>query len=180
MSGIRFRSRYPLFTGALIALLFSIVLTPSAGAINDSPDSLATLMAGNKRFIAGSLKARDYLAERPQLVRDQHPYAIILTCADSRLSPEIIFDESMGRLFVVRTAGHVVDPVALGSIEYAVEHLHVPLLFVLGHDSCGAVKATISGGDATPNIRALLTCATRCRGPSSRATSSATTSSSIS
>src|SRR4030095_8217804 len=75
---------------------------------------------------------------------------------DSRLSPEIIFDESQGRLFVIRTAGHVVDPVALGSIEYAVEHLHVNLLLILGHESCGAVKATISGGEAPPNIKALL------------------------
>ncbi len=114
------------------------------------------LLAGNVRFVGGKPLPKDYLAERPTLVAGQHPYAIVLACADSRLSPEILFDESLGKLFVVRTAGHVVDPVALGSIEYAAEHLHVNLLFVLGHESCDTVKATIGGGDAPPNIKALL------------------------
>ena len=117
---------------------------------------LARLIAGNERFVTGHLKAKHYQAERAALAGGQHPYAIVLACADSRVPPEILFDESLGRLFVIRAAGHVVDPVILGSIEYAVEHLHVNLLIVLGHDSCGAVKATISGGEFTPNIRSLI------------------------
>lgn len=156
MSRARVRPWYVIFPGVIVSLLFSIVLTASAHENSASPDGLALLMEGNQRFVEGRLKAKDYLAERPQLAQSQHPYAIVLTCSDSRLSPEIIFDESQGRLFVIRTAGHVVDPVALGSIEYAVEHLHVNLLLVLGHDSCGAVKATISGGEVTPNIRVLI------------------------
>lgn len=157
MSRNRVRSFHFVLAGLFVALLFSIVPAHLAHENGSERDGLTTLLEGNKRFVAGQLKTKNFAAERPQLAEAQHPYAIILTCADSRLSPEIIFDESLGRLFVVRTAGEVVDPVALGSIEYAVEHLHVNLLFVLGHDSCGAVKATISGGDATPNIRALLT-----------------------
>jgi carbonic anhydrase len=152
----RVRPWYVIFPAVMVSLLFSIVLTASAHENSASPDGLALLIEGNQRFMEGRLKAKDYLAERPQLAQSQHPFAIILTCSDSRLSPEIIFDESQGRLFVIRTAGHVVDPVSLGSIEYAVEHLHVKLLLVLGHDSCGAVTATISGGEVTPNIRVLL------------------------
>ncbi len=143
--------------GGFLAVLS--VLTGAAYAQAESASSasnLVRLLAGNVRFVGGQPLPKDYLAERPTLVAGQHPYAIVLACADSRLSPEILFDESLGKLFVVRTAGHVVDPVALGSIEYAVEHLHVNLLFVLGHESCGAVKATIGGGDAPPNIKSLL------------------------
>ncbi len=96
------------------------------------------------------------MGERPELAEGQHPYAIVLACADSRVAPELIFDESLGKLFVVRVAGNVADPVVLGSIEYAVEHLHANLLMVLGHENCGAVKATIGGGAFPPNIEALI------------------------
>ena len=146
-----------IFRIGLIITISSIALALGFAYSGDSETSaLATLMSGNERFVTGKLKPKDYNAERPKLADGQHPYAIVLACADSRVSPEIVFDESLGRLFVVRTAGEVVDPVALGSIEYAVEHLHVNLLFVLGHESCGAVKATISGGDASANVKALL------------------------
>ena len=74
----------------------------------------------------------------------QQPYAIILACADSRVAPELVFDETIGDLFVIRVAGNVVDPDVLGSIEYAVEHLHARLIVVLGHEKCGAVTAAIS------------------------------------
>ncbi|MBI1762878.1 MAG: hypothetical protein HYR56_15720 [Acidobacteria bacterium] len=143
--------------GRLFVVLSLLVAAAAAQEENaSSAGNLVRLLAGNVRFVGGKTLPKDYLAERPTLVAGQHPYAIVLACADSRLSPEILFDESLGKLFVVRTAGHVVDPIALGSIEYAVEHLHVNLLFVLGHESCGAVKATIGGGDAPPNIKALL------------------------
>jgi carbonic anhydrase len=112
---------------------------PSAGEVWDS------LMAGNRRFVAGKPQARDLASLRHKLASGQSPKAIILACSDSRVGPELIFDQSLGDLFVVRTAGNVADAVALGSIEYAVEHLHSPLLVVLGHQKCGAVNAACSG-----------------------------------
>lgn len=145
------------YVGRLFVVLSLLIVAAAAQTENSSSaNNLVRLLAGNVRFVGGKPLPKDYLNERPALVAGQHPYAIVLACADSRLSPEILFDESLGKLFVVRTAGHVVDPIALGSIEYAVEHLHVNLLFVLGHEQCGAVKATIGGGDAPPNIKALL------------------------
>jgi carbonic anhydrase len=96
--------------------------------------------------------------ERAQLAKGQQPYAIVLTCSDSRVCPEILFDESLGKLFVIRVAGNVVDPIVLGSIEYAAEHLGSKLLVVLGHTSCGAVKATIAGGNIPPNIQRIADC----------------------
>lgn len=119
-------------------------------------DPVARLMNGNRRFVEGRTVQRDFLRERPALTGGQHPYAIILTCSDSRVPPELLFDESLGQLFVVRDAGNVVDPVVLGSIEYAAEHLHAGLLVVLGHESCGAVNATIKGGDVPPNIGQIV------------------------
>ena len=105
-----------------------------------------SLVAGNQRFVTDHPSVRPYARERGELVAGQHPRAIILGCADSRVSPELVFDQSLGDLFVVRTAGNIVDPIALGSLEYAVEHLHAHLLVVLGHTSCGAVKAAAAGG----------------------------------
>jgi carbonic anhydrase len=101
----------------------------------------ADLVTGNKRFMAGRPQAWKMLRTRQELVKGQHPQVIVLGCADSRVSPELVFDKNLGQLFVVRTAGNVVDPVALRSIEYASEHLHARLLVVLGHEKCGAVLA---------------------------------------
>jgi carbonic anhydrase len=117
---------------------------------------LNRLETGNRRFVEGKLSAKDFARQRPELTSDQHPYAVVLTCSDSRVPPELLFDESLGQLFVIRNAGNIVDSVVLGSIEYAAEHLHVGLIVVLGHESCGAVKATIAGGDVPPNIGSLV------------------------
>ncbi|HEY0450161.1 carbonic anhydrase [Actinophytocola sp.] len=109
------------------------------------------LVAGNDRFVAGHQKhPHESLAWRESLVNGQHPFAVILSCADSRVPPELVFDEGLGDLFVIRAAGEVLDTAVIGSIEYAVEHLGVPLIVVLGHASCGAVSATIDvvNGDA--------------------------------
>jgi len=103
------------------------------------------LMAGNSRFVAGRPQVRALVSLRNKLASGQSPEAIILSCSDSRVGPELIFDQSLGDLFVVRTAGNVADAVALGSIEYAADHLHSPLLVVLGHQKCGAVSAACSG-----------------------------------
>ncbi|GAC1399863.1 MAG: hypothetical protein NVSMB56_15000 [Pyrinomonadaceae bacterium] len=101
------------------------------------------------------MRQKDYATDVKATAAGQKPYAIVLACSDSRVPPEIVFDESIGKLFVVRVAGNVVDPVTLGSIEYAAEHLNVPLIMVLGHETCGAVKATIEGGEVSPNIQEL-------------------------
>lgn len=122
------------------------------------PDSLwEDLLKGNVRFVAGEPRERTLIATRQQLAYGQHPGVIVLTCSDSRVCPELIFDKSLGDIFVVRTAGNVADPVALGSIEYAAEHLHATLLLILGHEKCGAVAAAASGqAMPTPNLEAIV------------------------
>jgi carbonic anhydrase len=100
------------------------------------------LMDGNARYAAGAARHPDMtLDRRTSLVAGQKPYATILACADSRVGPELVFDQGLGDLFVIRVAGNVVDDVVLGSIEYSVIHLGVPLVMVLGHEHCGAVTA---------------------------------------
>lgn len=108
-----------------------------------SPDeAFATLMAGNRRFVDGTPEHPNQDAvRRADLAPGQAPFAVLFGCSDSRLAAEIVFDRGLGDLFVVRTAGHVIGPEVLGSIEYGVSVLHCPLVVVLGHDSCGAVAA---------------------------------------
>ncbi|MBF0313417.1 MAG: carbonic anhydrase [Oligoflexia bacterium] len=116
-------------------------------------------MAGNNRYVAmtPSLCKDTSVAIRKELANGQAPYAIILSCSDSRLPPEIIFDKSIGEIFVVRVAGNIPDPIILGSLEYAAEHLGSPLLMVLGHEKCGAVKATVDAdGHAAGNIGQIV------------------------
>ncbi|MGW0120462.1 carbonic anhydrase [Streptomyces sp. NPDC003327] len=104
--------------------------------------ALDTLLAGNRRFVAGTQDHPNQdAARRAQLAPAQEPFAVILGCSDSRLAAEIIFDQGLGDLFVVRTAGHVLGAEVLGSIEYATSVLGCRLVVVLGHDSCGAVAA---------------------------------------
>mgnify|MGYP000994450856 CR=1 FL=1 len=97
-----------------------------------------------------AVRPRRDRAERPALTSGQHPYAVALSCADSRVPPELVFDESLGRLFVVRVAGNVAGPDELASLEYAAEHLGTRLLLVPGHSSCRAVGAAMSSEDPTP------------------------------
>jgi len=115
------------------------------------------LMRGNGRFVAGKPQPRALVSLRHELSRGQHPRAIVLGCSDSRVSPELVFDQTLGELFVVRTAGNIADAVARGSIEYAVDHLHAQLLVVLGHEKCGAVAAAASGEKMpTLNLEAIV------------------------
>lgn len=107
-------------------------------------DALARLMEGNQRYVQGVAKRHDFLAEREALEGGQNPFAGILSCADSRIAPEYAFDSARGDLFVVRVAGNFLNPDNLASFEFAVAVLGAPLLMVLGHESCGAVKSTIS------------------------------------
>ncbi|MFT4471579.1 carbonic anhydrase [Arthrobacter sulfonylureivorans] len=100
------------------------------------------LLDGNARFVAGtSVHPNQDAARRSSLVNEQNPFAIIFGCSDSRLAAEIIFDLGLGDAFVVRTAGHVLGDSVIGSLEYGVDVLNVPLIVILGHDSCGAVTA---------------------------------------
>jgi carbonic anhydrase len=105
-------------------------------------DAFELLLAGNERFVAGAPEHPNQDAtRRAEIAPGQRPFAVLFGCSDSRLAAEIIFDRGLGDLFVVRTAGHVIGPEVLGSIEYGVDVLDCPLVIVLGHDSCGAVAA---------------------------------------
>ncbi|GAA5702505.1 carbonic anhydrase [Streptomyces avermitilis] len=105
-------------------------------------DAFESLLAGNERFVAGvPVHPNQDAARRAETAPGQRPFAVLFGCSDSRLAAEIIFDQGLGDLFVVRTAGHVAGPEVLGSIEYGVSVLDCPLVVVLGHDSCGAVAA---------------------------------------
>lgn len=125
---------------------------PQSGSPEESLDRQLTpsqawkrLREGNERFVAGtSSHPNQDASHRAALVNTQHPFAVIFGCSDSRLAAEIIFDLGLGDAFVVRTAGHVIDNTVLGSLEYSIKYLNVPLIVILGHDNCGAVTATKS------------------------------------
>jgi carbonic anhydrase len=115
------------------------------------------LRDGNRRFCEGRMTQYQVRQQREFLVSGQRPKAVIIGCSDSRVPPELVFDQSLGDLFVVRAAGNVVDAIALGSVEYAVEHLSARLVVVLGHDRCGAVQAACSGEKVeSPNLRSIM------------------------
>jgi carbonic anhydrase len=124
-----------------------------------NPDEIwADLLEGNRRFRAGRPAAKNYPRRRAALLRGQQPRVIVLGCADSRVSPSLVFDQNLGDLFVVRVAGNVADRAALGSLEYAAEVLRSPVLVVLGHEQCGAVAAAASGGKMpSAHLRSLMT-----------------------
>lgn len=127
-------------------------------------EALQRLLDGNKRFIGGRLEHPNHCEEsRRGLVTGQEPIAVVLTCADSRVPPVDVFDQGLGDIFVVRVAGNIINDQILGSIEYAVAHLHTPLVMVMGHSSCGAVGAVAQGvkldghiASLTPSIDAAL------------------------
>jgi len=128
-----------------------------AGKRPSAAEVWAVLVAGNKRFVAGKPKARALAPLRRELAKGQYPTAIVLGCADSRVSPSLIFDQTVGDLFEVRAAGNVADSIAVGSIEYAAAHFQPPVLLVLGHEKCGAVAAVTENETApTPGIEAIV------------------------
>lgn len=132
----------------LIAVVLSGALAfagPMAQAAADpSGNPLALLKEGNHRFYTDhSMHPHQTHQQLLALATEQHPFVVVVGCADSRVPPEIIFDQGLGDIFDIRTAGHVLAPVVMGSLEYAVEHLHVPLIVVLGHEHCGAVEAAV-------------------------------------
>ena len=115
------------------------------------------LLDGNHRFVAGKTARHNLKAQRKQVAKSQHPHVVVLSCSDSRVPPELIFDSGLGELFVVRSAGEDDDPISIGSIEYAVEHLGSTVIIVMGHQSCGAVAAACSGEKVeSPNLDAVI------------------------
>ncbi len=128
----------------------------SEEGIRDAAEALSLLKEGNRRFVRNELSGKgDYPKLRTILQNGQKPYAVVFCCSDSRVSPEIFFDQKLGDLFVIRNAGNVVDDVTLGSIEYACEHLGSPLVVVVGHTSCGAVTAALSHEELPGKIAVL-------------------------
>lgn len=118
---------------------------------------IGRLEAGNKNFVNDKLDGKlQNSSRRSSLTAGQEPYAIILSCADSRVVPELAFDAGLGELFVIRVAGNVANNSSIASIEYAVAHLGTTVIVVLGHESCGAVTAAIGGGDNGHNLNHLL------------------------
>jgi carbonic anhydrase len=114
-------------------------------------------MQGNKRFVTGSLKSQAVVHLRQSLTNSQHPKVMVLSCSDSRVPPELVFDQTLGDLFVVRAAGNIAGPLGLASLEYAFDHLGSTVLVVMGHTKCGAVTAACSGEKMpTPNLQAMV------------------------
>ena len=143
----------------LLACLFVVCpLVLGADEPAKARESLGRLKAGNDRFVKNaSAPVSLSPVTRQALTKGQTPFATILSCADSRVPPEYIFNAGLGELFVVRSAGEVIDRSVLASIEYGAEHLHIPLLVVMGHEFCGAVKAAVEGAAVEgPNLQFLV------------------------
>ena len=126
--------------------------------ITSAEEAKKLLVLGNKRFATERFSTKEMNETRRKQLSEkgQKPFVTILSCSDSRVPPELLFDQGLGDIFVVRDAGNVTDPVILGSLEYGAEHVHTPLIVVLGHEKCGAVKATVEGGDIPPNINSIV------------------------
>lgn len=123
----------------------------------NSNEVIDRLKAGNQRFVEDKLDGQlQDSNRRGELTSGQQPYAIILSCADSRVVPELAFDAGLGELFVVRVAGNIANSSSIASIEYAVANIGSPVIVVLGHESCGAVTAALGGGDNGYNLNHLV------------------------
>jgi carbonic anhydrase len=139
-----------------------LILLPALGVTAEEPSpargALGRLKVGNERFVKNASAPVSLSAfTRQALAGGQTPYAMVLSCADSRVPPEHVFNTGLGELFVVRVAGEVVDRSILATLEYGAEHLHIPLLVVMGHESCGAVKAVVDNAEvAGPNLAYMV------------------------
>ena len=125
--------------------------------MTNAKEALERLQDGNRRFVLGlSSHGRSQEQERIALSEAQHPFAAVLCCSDSRVVPELIFDQYLGDLFVVRVAGNILDDAIIGSLEYAVVGLDVKLILVMAHENCGAVQAAIAGNESMNHIDELV------------------------
>ena len=129
-----------------------------AGEEHPTPEvALQRLLDGNARYASGhAVHPNQTVARRVEVARGQTPFAAIVTCSDSRVAPEFYLDQGIGDLFVVRDAGNVINDHVIGSLEYAVEHLHVSLILVIGHEKCGAVSAAVAGGRPEGRIASIV------------------------
>lgn len=144
------------FAGLTAALLLTLVPTRASDPAG-SDQALLRLVKGNERYVANAAEhPRQSSERRAETSKGQEPFAIVLTCADSRVCPEVVFDQGLGDLFVLRNAGNILDDHTIGSIEYAVEHLHTRLIIVMGHEKCGAVSAAVAGGEAPGHIHSVV------------------------
>ena len=136
----------------------ALLLLLGTGVYADAPaytpeKAFQRLKEGNQRFMTGRQDCiKNYLKELEQSKDKQEPYAAILCCSDSRIPPELIFDESLGKLFIIRVAGNVATDVTIGSIEYAVAQLKVPIVVVLGHEACGVLVAALKGAQKSSSL----------------------------
>jgi len=144
--------------GLIVLVSFSAAAMAAAEGSAVSGDlAQQKLIDGNKRYVDAKPSHPNQTAQhRSEVAKGQHPFAAIVSCADSRVPPEILFDQGLGDLFVIRLAGNILNDAALGSLEYAVEHLGVKYIMVLGHERCGAVDATLKGGEAPGHIGSLV------------------------
>ncbi len=132
----------PLFSFFLLSLQAILSCSTKQRINTESQDGLTTVIDGNERFMSNHPIHPDQTLERLRsLEKGQNPFAVVISCSDSRLPPELIFDQGLGDLFTVRNAGNIIGDYELGSVEYAVEHLHVPLVIVMGHSNCAAIGA---------------------------------------
>ena len=144
--------------GVLFALSFnmSAVLANTNIENLSAKDAIQKLKDGNKRFVKVKSQHPDESKERRnEMLKGQHPFVVILSCSDSRVPPELIFDQGLGDIFEIRNAGNVLNEHVIGSIEYAVMHCGVKLIVIMGHQDCGAIAATLSGVSETKYIKAL-------------------------
>ena len=151
------RNAVRILTCGCLAFSSSIIAGESTNIGAD--EALSRLLSGDRRLVAGKSNEPTgpaLIERRHALAKEQRPFAVVVGCSDSRVPPEFVFDVSLGDIFVVRTAGEVVDEVGLGSIEYAVEHLGTRLVVVLGHQHCGAVSAAVAGATETGDIPNVL------------------------
>jgi len=140
-----------------VVLLANILVSAQQSTKISAQQIWDDLAAGNQRYVSGKTEAKDFPAQRKTLTTSQRPQVAVLSCSDSRVPPELVFDKGLGELFVVRSAGEIDDPVAIGSLEYSVEHLGSSVILVMGHQSCGAVTAACAGGKAeSVNLDAVL------------------------
>lgn len=144
-----------------IILLLALALSINTGLANpteniSADEALLKLKKGNEHFTKMHLQHPDTSKKRrTELLGGQHPFVAILSCSDSRVPPELIFDQGLGDIFEIRNAGNVLDEHIIGSIEYAIMHLGVKLVVIMGHQDCGAIKASLADGVETPYIETL-------------------------
>lgn len=149
---------------AILIISFAICTTACSFKANsndskpeNAKEALEKLLDGNEKYLSENITPNVADSLRTDLAKNgQHPYAIVVTCSDSRVPAELIFNASLGDIFVIRTAGNVVSDFEIGSVEYGAEHLESPLILVLGHTNCGAVTAATEGGEAGGMIQSIV------------------------